>query len=58
MSNVYPNELYKKRTIKFIHQKEHTGTADAIALSKDFVGYDGFIVLAGDTIFDSKDLKK
>lgn len=43
--------------VRVVRQKKRTGTADAINLVKDMVG-DEFIVLAGDTIFNSEDLKK
>jgi len=42
--------------IEYIHQKELTGTADAIYLTKDYIN-DDFIVLAGDTIFNKDDLR-
>ena len=45
------------RPVKFIHQTEQTGTADAIYLAKDYI-QDDFIVLAGDTIFFDKDIQK
>lgn len=43
--------------VHYITQKKQTGTADAIYLSKDYMD-DDFIVLAGDIIFNKKDLMK
>jgi bifunctional UDP-N-acetylglucosamine pyrophosphorylase/glucosamine-1-phosphate N-acetyltransferase len=45
------------RPVKFIHQKEQTGTADAIELVKEHIDGD-FLVLAGDTIFLDEDVSK
>ena len=45
------------RKVTFIHQKEQTGTADAIYLAKNYIDND-FIVLAGDTIFLDEDIEK
>jgi len=46
---------YGDMNIKFIHQKELTGTADAVYLAKDYIKED-FMVLAGDIVFNEDDL--
>ena len=43
--------------IEYIDQREPLGTAHAIGSVKDFVG-DRFVVLSGDTLLGSKDIKK
>lgn len=45
------------KDVRFIRQEKRTGTADAIYLLKDMID-DDFIVLAGDTIFNPKDLER
>lgn len=50
-------EVKGRNDLKFIHQEEQTGTADAIYLAKEFIDGD-FIVLAGDTIFQEDDIKR
>jgi NDP-sugar pyrophosphorylase family protein len=45
------------KNVKFIHQRDRTGTADAVYLARDYIK-DNFLVLAGDTIFDLESLKK
>jgi len=47
---------YPGRSIEFIHQKNRTGTADAIYLTKDKIS-DDFIVLSGDIIPKQSEIK-
>jgi len=48
---------YKDMDINFLHQKELTGTADAIALAEGYIG-NNFLVLSGDTIYKPEELMK
>jgi len=55
LKNYFKFNIDKK--VNFIHQKQQTGTADAIQLAKEFIK-DDFLVLAGDTIFLDEDIMK
>lgn len=45
------NEQFPKIKVKFVHQKETKGTANALSLAKDFVKEEYFIASNGDCIY-------
>ena len=53
-------EYLEKNYIKaeLIEQKEYFGTGDAVKHAKDFVGQDNFILIGGDTLISSNDLRE
>lgn len=53
----FVKEKYPNINIKFIEQKEQTGTGSALLATKDFIK-DRFIVLYGDDIYSNEDIEK
>jgi len=53
-------EYLEKNYIKaeLIEQKEYLGTGDAVKYAKGFVGQDNFILIGGDTLISSNDLRE
>jgi NDP-sugar pyrophosphorylase family protein len=51
----YVKYNFQDMDITFVHQKERTGTADAIYLTKNLID-DDFIVISGDIIYKQEDI--
>jgi dTDP-glucose pyrophosphorylase len=49
---------YFGEKLKYIEQKEQLGTAHAVLQAKDFVGADDFILIMGDNLYSSDDIRE